>query len=374
MKIVADSNIPFVNEAFMAFGEVELLPGRDICRSVLIDAEMLLVRSVTRVDSGLLEGTSVRFVGTATAGIDHLDTSYLDSKGIGFGSAPGSNSESVAEYIASVLVHLSRQNSMTLEGKVLGVIGAGHVGARLPMVASALGMKCLLNDPPLARVSPNFCYHDLDYVLNNSDIVTLHVPLLKSGIDATLNMADYDFFDNMKRGSVFINSSRGSVMSEEDLVKNRSKFSGVILDVWNNEPYIDEKTVNIADIATPHIAGHSFDGKVNGTRAIFSAACKFFGSDRTWDDSIDKNSFEERILDLRNSGDPVFDAMDSVYPVMKDDEALRGILSQKDRGVKFEQLRKNYAKRYEFRHFQVICSDKQGKEAMVLAGLGFRTA
>ena len=370
MITVADCSIPFVEESFSGFGPVVQTAGRALSRDKLTEADMLLVRSVTRVDEKLLRDTPVKFVGTATIGIDHIDVGYLRQQGIGFAAAPGSNAQSVAEYVVCALVSLCRALSLPLQGKTLGIIGHGNVGSRVAVKAQALGMRCLINDPPLQRTTGNKCYVPLDEVLQKADAVTLHVPLTLSGQDATLSMANEAFFRRMKPGAIFINTSRGRVVSEAALRACRKSLAGVILDVWENEPALDARTLDEADIATPHIAGYSFDGKVNGTRMIYKAACDFFGRPATWTGPSGCNN--DTVVDVRESPDPVAHALQSTYPLMDDDGMLRKISGQENKGAYFDHLRATYRRRLEFEHFVVQCSKHQSTEADMLEHLGFR--
>ena len=216
----------------------------------------------------LLEGTAVRFVGSATIGIDHVDTEYLASRNIGFSHAPGSNANSVAEYISIALLEIARITSRPVNSFTLGVIGVGNVGSRVMLKAGALGMTCLANDPPKQKLSGNKGLLPLDYVLENSDIITVHVPLVKNGEFPTLHLIDERFISRMKQGASLINSSRGAVLDERVLQMHRKKTGRVVLDVWENEPAISMKTLAITDIGTPHIAGYSFDGKVKGMEMV----------------------------------------------------------------------------------------------------------
>jgi erythronate-4-phosphate dehydrogenase len=268
-------------------------------------------------------------------------------------------------------VHLSHSLKISLAGKVIGIIGVGNVGSRVASVAKALGMRCLLNDPPLQRSGRGCLYSSLDEVLRTSDVITMHVPLTLSGLYATVGMANDEFFKKMKPDAIFINSSRGRVISEDALIIHRKKLSGVVLDVWKGEPEIDLHTVALANIATPHIAGHSFDGKVNGTRAVYEGACEFLGCEKKWDSIIGDSVFERKIIDVRDSPDPVFTAVQSAYPIMADDAALRNSLLKEGRGKCFENMRTKYDKRYEFKHFSVIFSKEQSVAALTLKGLGF---
>jgi len=359
MKIIADGNIPFVEEAFAEFGEVTVVPGRSISRDMLLDASILLVRSITAVDRALLNDTSIKFVATATIGVDHIDIPYLTSNSIGFASAPGSNAQSVAEYIGTALAHLSHTLGFELDQKVLGIIGVGNVGSRVVKVAQALGMTCLLNDPPKQRVAHDGGYVSLDEVLEKSDIVTLHVPLIESGVDKTAHMVNDDFINKMKPGAILINSSRGKVVDEQAVHNNRAKLNALVLDVWAHEPSISCETLDLATIATPHIAGYSFDGKVRGTEMIYEAACVFFRKEKTWNGQVHLGIKPEKTIDVRSSAAPVFEALREAYPIMSDDTRLRKIKDEQNRGAYFDALRKNYPRRLEFRHFEVLCSPRQ---------------
>ncbi|MGB7566684.1 MAG: 4-phosphoerythronate dehydrogenase [Chitinivibrionales bacterium] len=372
MKIIADANIPFVEEAFAQFGDVTVVPGRSISRDMLLDASILLVRSITTADRALLNDTSIKFVATATIGVDHIDIPYLTSKSIGFASAPGSNAQSVAEYVGTALAHLSHTLGFKLDQKVLGIIGVGNVGSRVVKVAQALGMAFLLNDPPKQRAGNGDSYVSLNEVLEKSDIVTLHVPLIESGPDKTIQMVNEDFISKMKPGAILINSSRGKVVDEHAVRKLRKKLGGVVLDVWAHEPSIDCETLDIATIATPHIAGYSFDGKVRGTEMIYEAACDFFHTEKNWNGQAHLGIKPEKTIDVRSSNSPVLRAIEEAYPIMSDDARLRNIKDEQNRGAYFDALRKNYPRRLEFRHFEVLCSPRQKTIAGdILSGLGF---
>ncbi len=372
MKIIADGNIPFVEEAFAQFGEVIVVPGRSISRDMLLDASMLLVRSITIVDRALLNGTSIEFVATATIGVDHIDIPHLTNNSIGFASAPGSNAQSVAEYVGTALAHLSHTLGFELGKKVLGIIGVGNVGSRVTKVAEALGMTCLLNDPPRQRAESGNGFVSLDEVLEKSDIVTLHVPLTESGPDKTVQMVNEDFISKMNPGAILMNSSRGKVVDEHAVRKFKKKLGGLVLDVWAHEPSIDCETLDIADIGTPHIAGYSFDGKVRGTEMIYEAACDYFHKEKTWNGRAHVGIKPEKTIDVRSSNSPVLKAIEEAYPIMSDDARLRNIKDEQNRGAYFDALRKNYPRRLEFRHFEVLCSNAQENTAIpVLSGLGF---
>jgi erythronate-4-phosphate dehydrogenase len=379
MKIAADQNIPFVKECFESIGEVTLYAGRQITADALADAEILLVRSVTRVDAQLLEKSAVKFVATATIGTDHVDEPYLASRGIGFASAPGSNANSVSEYITAALLVLGQKYNIRLAGSSIGIVGVGNVGSRVAKKAEALGMKVFLNDPPLARKTDDAKYRPIEE-LYDCDFVTFHTPLTKTGQDKTLHLAGEEFFSRLKKGAVFFNSSRGGVHDTATL-KNAiksGKLKACLLDVWENEPEIDAELLAKVNIATPHIAGYSYDGKVAGMIMIYEAACRHFGlkvKHRIEDflppalvPSIDSGhvpaGYEQEAL---------ADVVRRIYDIEADDQRTRRILElpAEERGKYFDKLRKEYPVRREFQN-TVITSVNNPLLAKQLAGLGFK--
>lgn len=373
MVVIADSSIPFVEEAFADFGEVRTMPGRDITSQQLKEATILLVRSITTVDKNLLEGTGVKFVATATIGTDHIDTAYLAENNIGFAYAPGSNAESVAEYITAALFELTQARGRKLNELALGIVGCGNIGSRVFRHAQALGMHCLLNDPPKKRISGSISYLPLEKVLRESDIVSLHVPLNMHGSDATYHMVNNGFLLEMKKGAILINTSRGRVVDEKVLRANRNRLDSVVLDVWENEPNINVETLKAVDIATPHIAGYSYDGKVRGTAMIYEAACAFFFKKPVWNMQQTLTKEKTQTIDLQDSNDRIADAVLQAYPIMRDDKELRSLGGQaeKKRGAYFDTLRQNYSKRLEFYHYRITGVPKESPDYKILSALGF---
>ena len=377
MKIVADANIPFVKEAFSEFGDVEVVSGRSISRETVADASMLLVRSVTPVGRELLEGSSVKFVASATTGIDHVDAAYLAQNNIGFAYAPGANANSVAEYVIAAIILFAEKNSIDLAGKTLGIIGVGNVGGRLFSLANALGLRCLLNDPPKKKLTKSDFFRDLDTVLAQSDIVSLHVPLTSSGEFPTFHLAGSEFFSKIKKGTIFINSSRGNVVDEKALRSaRRDRLDGLIVDVWENEPAISLETLAMADFATPHVAGYSYDGKIHGTSMVYEAACAFHFKSKTWraEKCIQEGAAQN--LDLRKCPTPLAKAVGASCPIVDDDARLREALTmpdEKKRAGHFDGLRAGYPQRLEFSHFSLQCSNETPRETIdIFRALGFR--
>ena len=378
MKIVADENIPFVREAFSALGEVTAMPGRAMTADALAGAEVLLVRSITKVNAELLDGSGIRFVGTATIGEDHVDKAYLARHGIGFASAPGCNANSVGQYIVSVLLTLAESFEFSLEGLRLGIVGVGNVGSRVFGKATALGMKCVLNDPPLAAATKGDVYRPIEEI-HDCDIVTLHVPLTQEGPHATHHLAGERFLWNMRPGSILINSSRGPVVDEAALrgALESGHIRACVMDVWEGEPAIDAAMLERAFLGTPHIAGYSFDGKVNGTRQVYESACRFLDMRPQWDPSplLPPPECPEVIVD-GESADP-FDALRAavyaVYDVRKDDQAMRALLDadESERPGLFDQLRKEYPRRREFFNTKARIKPENEELRTRLAGIGF---
>jgi erythronate-4-phosphate dehydrogenase len=378
MKIVVDENIPYGREAFSTLGEVVTMPGRAVDTAALADAEMLMVRSITKVNESLLAGTPVRFVATATIGEDHIDKAYLSQRGIGFSSAPGCNANSVGQYVTAALLELAHEHGFRLEGKTLGIVGVGNVGKRVLAKASAMGMECVLNDPPLARETGDAKYRSIEEILA-CDIVTVHVPLTKDGPDPTHHLVDETFLRGMKPGGILINSSRGPVADGEAIkwALDEGPLKACVLDVWEGEPVVDPELLKQVFIATPHIAGYSFDGKVNGTRQIYEAACAFLDIEPTWDPS--PLLPEPECLEVRVPGDAedceaaLREAVRQVYDIHKDDAAMRDMLAADaaDHGAFFDQLRKTYPRRREFFNTRAVLKPENEAMRAMLSGVGF---
>ena len=384
MIILADENIPYVKESFGTLGQTIIMSGRLITSEIIKqnNVDVLIVRSITKVCPELLEGSPVRFVGTATIGTDHVDIPYLKSKNIKFVSAPGSNANSVAEYITAALLFLAKKNNFKLKDKTLGIIGVGQVGSRVAIKAEAMGMNVLLNDPPLARITGEWKYLPLKELMT-ADILTLHVPLNMEGQDATYHMVNEGFLAKMKSDSMLINSSRGAVVDNnalKNVLKNK-RLSDAVLDVWEKEPSIDTELVNLVALGTPHIAGYSFDGKVNGMFMIYEALCKFLGVPIQWkvDNILSDKSRPPIVFDNENcNNEKIDDAVDKIvsqmYNIRKDDQDLRKIveLPADAQGPYFDSLRRKYAVRREFKNADVKLPREDRELSKILLSLGFK--
>ncbi len=380
MKIVADANIPLLADAFGPLGRTHALPADRITPQAVTDADALLVRSVTRVDAPLLDGSRVRFVATATIGTDHVDLEYLASRGIGFASAQGSNARSVAEYVLAALSVLARRQGIRMTEQVLGIVGVGNVGGRLARMAEGLGMTVLRNDPPLARRTRDPCYVPID-ALADADVVTLHVPLTREGPDATFHMIGDPLLGRFKRGVTLLNTSRGTVADSEALkaASASGSIGPVVLDVWENEPNIDAQLLSRVDLATPHIAGYSYDGKVNGTRMVVEALCRHFGLQREWDPTpLMPPAAHPRVAlpPGLTVDEAVGGAIAAAYDIEADDARLREMLRTPagQRGDYFTSLRRRYPVRREFPETTVELAAPDPDVAAALEGLAFSIA
>ncbi|MBI5684609.1 MAG: 4-phosphoerythronate dehydrogenase [Verrucomicrobia bacterium] len=389
MKIIVDENIPFGREAFGRLGEVVTMHGRKMDAAAVRDADMLIIRSITKVGRESLEGSRVRFVGTCTIGTDHVDEAYLRDQGIAFASAPGCNANSVAEYVVCSLLVLAKRGGYRLEDKTIGVVGIGNVGSKVVAKCEALGMKVLQNDPPLARLFP--CekrFLPLE-ALMDADFITLHVPLTKTGEDKTWHMADTAFLKRMKPGAVLLNTCRGAVLDSAVVLNPKSKAESVrpakqiqnpklTLDVWEGEPNITPDLVTASALGTPHIAGYSYDGKVNGTTMVYQAACKAIGATADWDARplLPPSPHARLTLDAtgRDDEDVLREAALTVYDIEADDRQLRAIagLPAGERGAYFDRLRKEYPQRREFQNSTITLRGGSVTIRRKLAGIGFR--
>ena len=363
LRIIIDENIAYAKEAFGQFGEVTLLPGNRIYNSELKTADILIVRSVTSVNEDLLRNTPIRFVGTTTIGTDHIDFDYLKENNIAFADAKGCNAYSVAEYVIAALLHLAVKFNFDLKDKSIGIIGVGNIGSKVAAFARALGMKVLLNDPPLQRSGDKRKFVELDKILE-SDIITLHVPLNKEGIDKTVHLFDEEKLSKINEGSVLINTSRGAVVDNSALLKLLNKKNVfAVLDVWENEPNINTNLLAKVILGTSHIAGYSREGKINGTLMIYNSLCDYLGEKKIF--KSDKENDTVYKIDLKN----IFsmernleELIKKIYDVKKDSELFKEIISmpQSQHKEYFSDLRKNYPIRREFNNY-ILKLDNEDK-------------
>ena len=372
IKIVADNKIPFLKGALDQVADLAYLPGKEVSAADVREADALITRTRTCCDASLLEGSSVKFIATATIGFDHIDTEYCDRKGISWTNAPGCNSCSVEQYILSVLLNIASQESFELKSKTIGIIGVGHVGSKVEKIARALGMRVLLNDPPRVRTEGPGGFVHLEKILAEADIITLHVPLNVKGEDQTYHLAGHDFFGQLSKKVLLINSSRGEVVDSVALkaALQDQKLAGAVLDVWEGEPGIDLELLDLARIATTHIAGYSTDGKAKGTSMSVQAVSRFFGLgfDNWYPDMLPAPEHPEITLDGTgtNMQEMLLDVVNRSYNVMEDDRRLR------ESPERFEELRGTYPIRREPVAFLVKIINDQAGAGTVLEKLGFQ--
>jgi erythronate-4-phosphate dehydrogenase len=381
VKIVCASSVLFGREAFQSLGDVVIVPDYELSNDILNDADALIVRSKTKITAKLLEGTRVGFVGTATAGYDHMDTDFLHYADIAWCAAPGCNANSVSEYIAAALLCLGQRHHFDLAGKVIGVIGVGQVGGRVAKKAEALGMKVLRNDPPLALSSDELGFVSLEDVLHEADIITLHVPLTRTGKFPTFHMADCHFFEHMKPGCLFVNAARGEAVESDGLLFALEKgFVGhAVLDVWEGEPLIPRKLLEKIDIGTSHIAGWSFEGRLNGTLQVYREACHFFEAEPKWapeEKNLPPPRVPEISVDANGKSDEsvLWEIVRAAYDIEADDRALRASLIRDEpaRATHFDTLRRMYPNRREFAAINVRLAHASPELKQTVFGLGFR--
>lgn len=277
MRILADENIAELHAHFDPLGDVRTFAARTLTPDAARDADVLLVRSTTRVDAGLLDGSAVRFVGSATGGYDHVDIDYLAARGIEFAYAPGCNADAVTDYFTAALLETAEASGWTLAEKTLAVVGVGHVGSRVAARGETLGLRVLRNDPPLAERGDDSRLRTIDEVLAGADIVSLHVPLTDAGRWPTRDMVGAAWLSRLKPGAIIVNTSRGDVVNEAALLAalRGGRIAAAVLDVWQNEPANNRTLAEAAFIATPHIAGYSRRARLNGTIMVRDALCRW---------------------------------------------------------------------------------------------------
>lgn len=280
MRIVIDDKIPYIREAISSLTDNAVyLKGAAIRPEDVRDADALIVRTRTRCDEHLLKGSGVRFVATATIGFDHIDAGYMQRAGIEWMSCPGCNAASVAQYVRSVLLLLKRDRGARLDGMTIGIVGCGHVGTKVKAAAEEYGMRVLVCDPPRQERGDAGAFVTMADIMREADIITFHVPLTKSGPHPTFHLAGTDFFSNLGRRPLVINTSRGGVVDNSALLDALiyNKVKDVVIDTWENEPEIDRRLLRRVWIATPHIAGYSADGKANADNMVIDGLCRHFG-------------------------------------------------------------------------------------------------
>lgn len=377
LTIVCLESVLAAQELFSAAGTVTIIPDQLLTQQHLAHADVLITRSNRIIDAELLQNTPVKLVATATAGFDHFNTQWMQQQGIAWRNAPGCNANSVAEYVIVALLQLHGEHHIPLAGKTLGIIGAGHVGKALANKAVAIGLKVLLNDPPLQAAGAAGNWADLTTLLQQADIVSLHVPLIKDGPYPTAQLANAAFFQQMQPASIFINTARGEITDYHALANalKQQKIAHAIIDVWPHEPAIDADVLQYATIATPHIAGHSLTGKLMGTWQAYVACCDFFNIPVTAEFPTTLTARKLINIESNNVSAPLLylhKIMQQVYDVAYDHAQCKKILCLSDKTqqcVCFQNLRKLYPARAEFANFAITNCNSIAKTQ--LANLGF---
>jgi len=370
VKILVDENMPYARELFSRLGEVKPVAGRPIPMDELADAQALMVRSVTKVNASLLSGTAVKFVGTATAGTDHVDQAWLDEAGIGFSAAPGCNAIAVVEYVFSALLMLAERDGFTLKDRTVGIVGVGNVGSRLQARLEAWGVRTLLCDPPRAERGDAGDFRPLEALVREADILTFHTPLFKEGPYKTLHLADDALISALKPGAILINACRGAVVDNAALLTRleAGQDLSVVLDVWEPEPDLNVELLKRVDIGTPHIAGYTLEGKARGTTQVFEAFSDFIGHRQqvALDTLLPAPEFGRITLHGPLDQPTLKRLAHLVYDVRRDDAPLRKVA-----GIpgEFDKLRKNYLERREWSSLYIQCDDAEA--ASLLHKLGF---
>ncbi|RXX32051.1 4-phosphoerythronate dehydrogenase PdxB [Klebsiella aerogenes] len=362
--------MPYARELFSRLGDVQAVPGRPIPQEALTDADALMVRSVTKVNEALLSGKAIKFVGTATAGTDHVDQAWLQQAGIGFSAAPGCNAIAVVEYVFSALLMLAERDGFALADRTVGIVGVGNVGGRLQKRLEALGIKTLLCDPPRADRGDEGDFRSLDELVQQADVLTFHTPLFKDGPYKTLHLADEALISRLQPGAILINACRGPVVDNAALLKRlqAGQQLSAVLDVWEPEPDLNTELLARVDIGTSHIAGYTLEGKARGTTQVFEAYSAFIGHPQqvALDTLLPAPEFGRITLHGPLDQATLKRLVHLVYDVRRDDAPLRKVA-----GIagEFDKLRKNYQERREWSSLYVQCSDE--KAATLLRQLGF---
>lgn len=367
LKIVADDTVPYLKGIAEPFADMVYLKAREFTPEAVREADALVVRSIDKCTRALLQGSRVKLIATATIGFDHIDTRYCEEAGITWRNAPGCNAVSVSQYVVSCLAALSLDRGEPLEGKTLGIVGVGHVGKEVEKRCAPLGLRILRNDPPRAGQEGTAGFVSLDKIAQEADIITLHTPLTKEGPFATYHLADEAFFSRLKKRPWLINSCRGAVHDTRALLEaaRQRRIGALALDCWENEPGIDRGLLQNTDLATPHIAGFSADGKANGTRASLEHIGCFFRRTVEKIGEVVPPPPASPVIDLDNfASHRIEHALLATFDPRPVDQALR------ENPERFEAFRTHYAHPREYAAYTV--RHATAREAAILEEIGFR--
>ncbi|NRF31749.1 4-phosphoerythronate dehydrogenase [Vibrio coralliilyticus] len=372
MKILIDENMPYAEQLFSQLGEVVLKSGRTLSADDLVDVDALMIRSVTKVNAELIsQANRLKFVGTATAGMDHVDQALLKEKGIFFTAAPGCNKVGVAEYAFSVMMVLAQQQGFSVFDKTVGIIGAGQVGSYLQQCLEGIGIKVLINDPLKQAAGDERHFTPLDALLEQADIITTHTPITRDGDFPTHHLINEAVLNKLRGDQILINAARGPVVDNTALKARLRKQDGFIaaLDVFEFEPEVDMELLPLLAFATPHVAGYGLEGKARGTTMIFNSFCEFLSNDLRAHASelLPTAPVPELVLDRAWEEATLHNLTQLVYDVRKDDALFRREISQPGA---FDLMRKNYWDRREYS--AVTLRGNAEANLQPLAKLGFQ--
>ncbi|NOZ45701.1 MAG: 4-phosphoerythronate dehydrogenase [Chlorobi bacterium] len=357
MRVIIDDKIPFSRGILDNYAEAIYLPAEKISNNNLKSADALIIRSVTKCNEKLLRGTSVKFIATATIGFDHIDIDYCRNNGIVWKNAPGCNSTAVQQYTVNSIIHICHQYHLDYKKLTIGVVGVGHIGSKVVRSSEVLGLNVLMNDPPRARREGNNKFVDIETIKKESDIITFHVPLTMKGIDKTYYLANDDFLKTLRKNPFIINTSRGEVIDNNALHNAVSKkyIQKPILDVWENEPVINEGLAQNTLIATPHIAGYSIEGKARGSLFAILEIANFFhlNINTQGAEKIIVPEKKELIFDCNSR--TIESLLNSTYSLINDHQLFIYNLHN------FEKLRSEYNYRHDYSGYKVLlmnCTDE----------------
>lgn len=369
VKILVDQNMPYSAELFSRLGNVQVVPGRSIPRDTLSDAKALIVRSVTQVNAELLAGSQVDFVGTATAGTDHIDKAWLQEQGIGFSAAPGCNAIAVVEYVFAALLVLAERDGFQLCDKTIGIVGVGNVGSNLDTRLKALGVRTLLCDPPRAARGDVEEFWPLEKLVAEADVLSFHTPLNKSGPYTSWHLADADLLAALPDNRILINACRGAVVDNAALLQalEKGKNLSTVLDVWEPEPDLSLPLLAQVDIGTPHIAGYTLEGKARGTTQVFEAYSCYLGQPQqiALASLLPIAEFSHIQLNEVLDEGKLKRLIHLLYDPRRDDALLRNVAGLTG---EFDGLRKYYQERREWSSLSVQCHDSASAELLVELG------
>lgn len=330
MKIVVDQHIPYIAEVFAGIGELILIPGQDITSESIGDADALIVRSITRIDRELLGNSQIKFVGSATAGLDHVDTDYLRTAEIQVEHAPGANAESVVEYVLACLAWFGKQSGQEFTSRSIGIVGVGNVGGLLAKRCEALGMKTFKCDPPLesqlksqleSQTGGTYAFMPLHELIEVADIISVHTPLTMKGPFPTQGLIGPAELLKLKKDAWFVHSARGGVCNEAALMsaKSEGRISALALDVWENEPSPSLTSVLAADLTTGHIAGYSIDAKKAGILKLRGDLMRYFevADPKTSARALEKSVQTGPIIRF-SDGESINSLIGKLYPIEED--------------------------------------------------------